>query len=420
MNILLIIHAILAFLVAPFVKAWRASALVVLIINADLAVFRQAVASLLDVNAAQSAYIRHLEEKIHSGEQERSRFLNCDWAGVMYVLERIAVIEAQARNAEMELSNDLAHKEEELDTVCKAHAAAQARIAALESTLSKGTFVHESHIHALVVSNLALLKVTRAQDEEIKLLHSQVVDLKDAAIARQEEQEADAQRDAERMKMKTSKIQALAKQLKMSGRVEKARKHARRQVNTAQANKIIELQNVVVALKGQLAGEEKKAKNLRRKLATVESTANGAIATKNAREVEVVALRGEIEIMKAQVAEGVLNTIVRQLATTEQLSELEKRTKEAEEWVKILERERAENSVKVHQTICRLASVHAKQLADLETLKMNVDPPAPATVTGKRTCESFDFSTRYVDRRRRTGGRRPAEEEERKPKRVRW
>ncbi|KAJ7603416.1 hypothetical protein FB45DRAFT_881829 [Roridomyces roridus] len=396
MNILLIVHTILAFLVAPFVKAWRASTLVVLIINADLA-FRQAVASLLDVNAAQSVYIRHLEEKIHSGEQERSRFLNYGWAGVMYVLERIAVIQAQARNAEMELSNDLAHKEEELDTVRKAHAAAQARIAALESALSDSASVHESHIHALVVSNLALLKVTRAQDEEIKLLYSQVVDFKDAAIARQEEQEADTQRDAERMK--TDKIEALTKQLKMTGRVEKARQHARRQVNTAQ---------------------EKKAKNLRRKLATVERIGNGAIATKNEREVEVLALRGEIEVMKAQVAEGAFNTIFRQLATTQQLSELEKRAKEAEEQVQILECERAENSVKVHQTICRLASVHAKQLANLEALKMNVDPPAPATVTGKRTCESFDFSTRYVDRRRRTGGRRPAEEEERKPKRVRW
>ncbi|KAJ7650695.1 hypothetical protein FB45DRAFT_859408 [Roridomyces roridus] len=399
MHILHILHSILTFFATPYFKMSRASALtwVVLITNADLA-----IKNLQDVNMAHAVYIQYLEERVRKGQQKQMKMRNYAWSCAILLLERIAVIEAQARDTQI----DLAEKEEELETVRQAYNHAQARIVSLENALSKNASEHKDHIRALAMSNLAMLKINRAQGDELKNLQSQVGD---HAIARQEEQQAEAQR----INMKTAKIEAMTKQRKMSRRVQETRQHAHRQIIMAHADKIADLEKTVTA-------KDKMVKKLRSKVASLERIATGAIAERKERENEVLSLQAEVGQMKEQVAEGAVTMVVRQLAMTEQLGAMEKRAEEAEEQVTSLMREREENAAKVHHTICRLASVHAKQMADLEARKMNVDAPAPATVIGKRTSESLDFSVRHVGRQRRSGVQGRQEENARPQKRVRW
>ncbi|KAJ7650631.1 hypothetical protein FB45DRAFT_859370 [Roridomyces roridus] len=399
MHILHIFYSVLAFLATPFIKVCRASALtwVVLVINADK--------NLQDVNMEQAAYTHYLEERVRQGQQQQIKILNYAWSCAIFLLERVAVIEPRARDTQI----DLAEKEEELEAVRQAYSHAQARIASLENTLSKNASEHKDQIRALAMSNLAILNINRAQGEELKHLKAQVDDFKDTTIARREEQDVEAQR----IRMKTAKIQAMTKQRKASRRIQETRQHAHRQIITAHVDRIADLEKMVTA-------KDKAVKRLRSKVASLERIATGAIAERNQRENEVLSLQAEVGQMKEQVAEGAVTMVVRQLATTEQLGAMEKRAEQAEEQVTILMREREENAVKVHHTICRLASVHAKQLADLEARKMNVDAPAPATVIGKRTSESLDFSARHVGRRRKSGGQGRQEGDGRPQKRVRW
>ncbi|KAJ7509912.1 hypothetical protein B0H11DRAFT_2270243 [Mycena galericulata] len=251
--------------------------------------------------------------------------------GVLWILgalEKIAVVEHGAREAQVELMEEIALKDQligeqddEAQALHEAHDAALARIAALEAALDKKSRDQQEQLsktrHRQAARELASAKVIHAKEVEIRQISKAFDALKAdtaAALARQVEKDAEAAANAKKY---GKKVRAL--KLQVAG--------------------------LAATSKRALIKQAEQAREM------------------EAQAGEIAVLNAELESARADARERAAKAVVEQLRVAGLVQVAETRAREAEERAKDAEREKAATRESAKITVALLARRHAEELA---------------------------------------------------------
>ncbi|KAJ7504201.1 hypothetical protein B0H11DRAFT_507455 [Mycena galericulata] len=288
------------------------------------AVLKQELACVTDEMLQQQAAADHYSELASDYAETIDVGVLC----ILGALEKIAVVEHGAREAQVELMEEIALKDQligeqddEAQALREAHDAALARIAVLEAELDKKSRDQQEQLsktrHRQAARELASAKIIHSKEVEIRQISKAFDALKAdtaAALARQVEKDAEAAANAKKYGKK------------------------------------------IKALKLQVAGLEATSKRALIKQA------------EQAREMEaqageIAVLKAELESARVDARERAAKAVVEQLRVAGVVQGAETRAREAEERAKDAEREKASARESAKITVALLARRHAEELA---------------------------------------------------------
>ncbi|KAJ7504189.1 hypothetical protein B0H11DRAFT_2221635 [Mycena galericulata] len=270
--------------------------------------------------------------------------------GVLWILgalEKIAVVEHGAREAQVELMEEIALKDQligeqddEAQALHESHAAALARIAVLEAELIKKSLDQKQHLaktrHRQAARELASAKVIYAKEVEIRQI-SKAFDAHKADAAAALAQHAE------------EAVQAAAN----------AKKYAKK----------------VKVLKTQVAG--------------LEATSKRARIKQEEQAGEIAVLKVELESARADARERAAKAVVEQLRVAALVQGAETRAREAEERAKAAEREKAIVRERAEVTVALLARRHAEELVAYTKLSTACDVDMDGIAATAETAAAF-------------------------------